>query len=458
VNSQSLVPAPLTAPAEYFGRIGVGFGRRFFGLLLLGLVWAIPAFWSRQFLWGMAAWDGIVLLAFLGDLLAMPGRGKIEVTRQFDSVPALGCAAQIKLRIANLSGVTAHCIVQDDPPVALRPTKQELPCVIAGRRAIELAYGVQGVERGDHTFGDVYVRVQSAMQLAERWYRAKLPQKIRIYPNLEGARKATMYLMRSRQIEQERRRVRLRGHGHEFESLRDYQEGEELRNICWTATGRRGKLVTKVHTVERSQPVWIVLDTGRLLRARIGNMSKIDYAADAALCLAQLALYSGDRVGLLAYGRRLKAKVPPARGMAHLRVIADQLATISGEAPEADHLLAAGTLGALQRRRGLLVWVTDLAETAMTPEVVEGASQLLKHHVILFVVIGQPELAARAVETPQTAERMFEMAAAQEMIQRRELLLSRMRDQGALAMEVLPGKLSTTLMDQYLLVKERRLI
>lgn len=458
MNSQALVPAPITAEATYFGRVGVGFGRRFFGLLLLGLVWAVPGFWSRTFLWGMVAWDAVVIVALLGDLLLMPRKGKIEVTRSFASVPAIACSAEIKLSIVNRSGTTIHCVVRDDPPQALRPAKQELACVISPRRSIELSYEVNAIERGDHSFGDVYIRVQSTMQMAERWYRAELPQKVRIYPNLEGARKATIYLMRSRQIEQERRRLRLRGQGHEFESLRDYQEGDELRNICWTATARRGKLVTKVHTIERSQPVWIVLDTGRLLRAKVGAMSKLDYAADAALCLAQLALYSGDKVGLLAYGRRLKSKLPPARGMAHLRVVADQLATISGEAPEGDHLLAAGTLGTMQRRRSLLVWITDLAETAMTPEVIEGASQLMKHHVVLFIVVGQPELAARIAEMPQTADRMYEMAAAQEMLQRRELLLTRMRDQGALAMEVMPGKLSTTLMDQYLSIKERRLI
>jgi uncharacterized protein (DUF58 family) len=458
VNNQALVPAPAAAEASYFGRLGVGFGRRFLGLLLLGLVWAVPGFWSRTFLWGMVAWDAVVMIAFLCDLLLMPRQRKLEVTRQFASVPAIGCRAEINLRIVNRSGITVHCVVQDDPPSALRADQQQLACVISPQRAIDLSYVVHAIERGDHTFGDVYIRVQSAMQLAERWYRAKLPQKARIYPNLEGARKATMYLMRSRQIEQERRRLRLRGHGHEFESLRDCQEGDELRNICWSATARRGKLVTKVHTIERSQSVWIVLDAGRLLRARTGSMSKLDYAADAALCLAQLALYSGDKVGLLAYGRRIKSKLPPGRGMTHLRVIADQLATISGEAPEADHLLASGTLGTVQRRRSLIIWITDLAETAMTPEVIEGASQLLKHHVVLFVVVGQPELAARTGEVPQTPERMYEMAAAQEMIQRRELLLSRMRDQGALAMEAMPGKLSTTLMDQYLSVKERRLI
>src|SRR5262249_48346316 len=159
-------------------------------------------------------------------------------------------------------------------------------------------------ERGDFETGGVYIRATSALGFAERWYRVPLKQTVRIYPNLEAAKKNTIYLTRSRQIELEKRRLRQRGAGREFESLREYNEGDEFRDICWSATARRGKLITRLYTVERSQPVWIVLDTGRLLRERSSGLSKLDYAADAAVALAQLALYSGDRVGMMAYGRQ----------------------------------------------------------------------------------------------------------------------------------------------------------
>jgi len=267
-----------------------------------------------------------------------------------------------------------------------------------------------------------------------------------------------IYLARSRQIELQMRLMRLRGTGSDFESLRDYREGDEIRNICWTATARRGKAVAKTYRVERSQAVWIVLDCGRLMNTRSEGYSKLDRAVDAALVLSQLALRSEDRVGLLAYGRALNQRVLPGRGAAQLRHLVEQLAVVRAEAPEADHIRAAATLLSMQKQRGLVIWITDLAETAMTPEVIDAAGQLLSRHLVIFIVIAQPEVNRQAAIEPVNSQQMYETVAAQEMVFRREVLLGRLREHGALCLEVAPHQLSTALLNQYLSVKERNLI
>src|SRR6185437_16903235 len=142
-----------------------------------------------------------------------------------------------------------------------------------------------------------------------------------------------IFLARSRQIDLQLRRARQRGLGRDFESLRDYREGDDLRDVCWTATARRGGLITRQYQTERSQAVWVVLDCGRLMRARIAGAtetdpgrdgathvhSKLDHACSTAVALAQLALYGGDRVGLLVYGQTIQQRLLPGRGAAHLR-------------------------------------------------------------------------------------------------------------------------------------------
>jgi len=263
---------------------------------------------------------------------------------------------------------------------------------------------------------------------------------------------------RARQIELERRLIRQRGVGREFESLREYQKGDEFRNICWTATARRGKHVTKLFQVERSQAVWIVMDAGRLMRARVGELSKLDLAVNAALSLAQIALYSGDRVGLLVYGRNIQQRIGLGRGLSHMRAIIESLASAHEEVAEADHLRAASVLLQLQRQRALIIWVTDLADTSMTPEVIESASRILSKHLLLFTVIAQTDLDQLAAHTPQSVEELYEVSAAQEMVHRRETLIGKVRNQGALALEIAPSRLTTTLVNQYLEVKERNLI
>lgn len=296
------------------------------------------------------------------------------------------------------------------------------------------------------------------MRIAQRWARARLGQTVRVYPNLDEAQRLRIYLIRSRQIELEKRLKRQRGYGREFESLRDYREGDEWRDICWSATARRGKLITKVHQVERSQVLWLVLDAGRLLRARVGGLTKLDYTVEAALSLAQVAFYSGDRVALLAYGRKPQQRVGAGRGVPHLRVLLESLAQVHAESFEADHILAAKMLLSMQSRRSLIVWLTDLAETAATPEVIECAAKMAARHLVLLGIIGQPELRGLVAASPENASEMYRYTAALEIVQRRDLLLRRLRQQGVLTLEVDPTRLSTALVNRYLEVKERSLL
>ncbi|HET6373617.1 MAG TPA: DUF58 domain-containing protein, partial [Candidatus Polarisedimenticolia bacterium] len=256
----------------------------------------------------------------------------------------------------------------------------------------------------------------------------------------------------------ERRIKRRYGTGREFESLREYRPGDQWRDICWTATARRGKMITKTYQTERNQAVWLVLDTGRLLRARVMGLTKLDHAVAAALSLAQVALYSGDRIGLLAYGRRPQQRLGAGRGSSHLRALVERLALVRAEGAEADHGRAARVLLEAQKHRSLVVWLTDLAETASEPEVIESASRISARHQVLFVAIGQPEIQELVAQAPESTTQMYRYVAALEMIERRDLLLRRLRERGAMALEVDPGGLSTALVNKYLEVKERSLI
>jgi len=176
------------------------------------------------------------------------------------------------------------------------------------------------------------------------------------------------------------------------------------------------------------------------------------------VALAQLALFSGDRVGLLAYGQTIQQRLLPGRGAAHLRQMIELLAQARAETSEADHLRATAVLNRLQPRRSLILWITDLAETAMRPEVIDGASQLLHRHVLLFVAMAQPEVDRVANARPITVEQMFRAAAAQEMAGRRETLLARLREQGALTLDLAPDELTSAVLNQYLTVKERAMV
>jgi uncharacterized protein (DUF58 family) len=453
-----LAPSNVAARAERAGRFPFAFGRRFFLLLFVGLVWIAPASREPRFLYALAVWDLVVLALWAWDLGHMARPDQMEVQRVWGESLGLAKAMAVRIELQNFSGATILAKVTDEMPETFGRDLAKLEIVAPPGSTGSASYPIEPRSRGDARFGDVWLRYQSSVGIAERWARARLPQTVRVYPNIEEAQRMRIYLIRSRQIELEKRLKRQRGHGREFESLRDYRDGDEFRDICWSVTARRGKLITKVHQIERSQTIWLVLDAGRLLRARVDRLTKLDYTISAALSLAQVAFYSGDRVALLAYGRKPQQRVGPGRGVRHLRALMESLAQVRAESFEADHLLAAESLLSQQSRRSLIVWLTDLAETAATPEVIECAAKMATRHLVLLGIIGQPELRRLVAAGPENTNAMYQYTAALEVVQRRDLLLRRLRQQGALTLEVDASRMSTALVNRYLEVKERSLL
>jgi uncharacterized protein (DUF58 family) len=468
--SPSLHPAPAHAVCERRRRWSFGLTGRSIGLLTAGFLLLVPGFWLSSLSYAMVIWDALVLLGAVLDGLRLPAVSELSATRTWPNAPALNSETEIELTIENRGRTIIHCRLVDDLPPALVAELQTYRLTAFPRVPARLRYHVDPRERGDCQTGWLYVRYRSPLGLVERWARAKLTQTVRVYPALRTTDEQQIFLARARQIELQLRQARQRGLGRDFESLREYREGDDLRDICWTATARRGSLITRQYQTERSQPVWIVLDCGRLMRSRVAAAgspepvtsprvhSKLDHACSTAVALAQLALYSGDRVGLLAYGQAIQQRLLPGRGSDHLRQFIELLAQVRSEPSEADHLRATTVLNRLQPRRSLILWVTDLAETAMRPEVIDGAVQLLRRHVLLFVAMAQPEVELIARARPRNVEQMFRSAAAQEMAARRELLLARLHEQGALTLDLNPESLTSTVLNQYLTVKERAMV
>jgi uncharacterized protein (DUF58 family) len=472
MNGHSLHPEPVRGRCKPRGRVAFGLTPRAMLLLAAGLLLALPGFFSDRLSFGMYVWDLIVCIAIVADALRLPAAHSIAIERSFSNAPALDSETVIELAVEQNGGAILDCRLIDNLPNALVVTPAtHILRVFPGIRA-SLRYSIYPRERGDARAGDVYLRYRSGLGLIEFWAVAALQQTVRVYPALRQGEEQEIFLARARQLDLQLRQMRQRGLGRDFESLRDYLDGDDLRDVCWTATARRGQLVTRRYQTERSQPVWIVLDAGRLLQARIlpdpgaardpGELStghsKLDHACSTAVALAQLALFSGDRVGLLVYGQSVQQRVLPGRGGAHLRQIIEALAQARAESSEADHLRATAELNRYQPRRALVLWITDLPDTAMRPEVIDGATQLLRRHVLLFVAMAQPDVEAIAGARPQSVEQMFRISAAQELTGRRELLLARLREQGALTLDLDPGALTSAVLNQYLKVKERAMV
>jgi uncharacterized protein (DUF58 family) len=453
-----LAPARVAAPAAPRGRPPWTFGPITLRLLLIGLLLVIPAWIDRRALAVLIAWDVLVLAAWVVDLRRLPPPSAITLAREWSGPLVLGAPQRVRVGLENAGAVALHARVTEFVAAAFRPEPPDETIGVPAGGSAAIEYEIVPSARGDAGLDVVAIAYRSAAGLAERWAAASLPQTVRVYPDIHEARRQAFALIRARQIVMEKRRARAHGLGRDFESLRDWQQGDEPRDVCWTATARRGRLITRTYQPERSQTVWIVIDAGRLMRARRDRHTSLDAAVNAAFALAQVASGAGDRVGLLVYGRGVQCRLSPNRGPAHLRAMLESLAMARGETSEAAHGAAAAAVLAAQKRRALVLWLTDVAETVAMPEVIESASHLVPQHVLVFAVPRPLELMALAAAVPDSERDLYRGLAAQELVERRASLLGHLRQRGAMVVEVGAPELTSAVVDGYLTAKERNLL
>ena len=226
---------------------------------------------------------------------------------------------------------------------------------------------------------------------ASRW-----PPPVKVYPNLLDVRRYEMLARRGRLFELGLKNARRLGTGTEFERLREYMPGDDYRQVAWAATARRGKPIVVEYETERSQPIILLLDAGRLMSAPVGDLAKLDYAINTCLLLAFVATLKGDRVGLLVFADRILGYYPPRRGRAQFLSLLEALYNVQAQPVESDYAQAVEYLTRRHPRRSLDIVFTDLLDRSAGTGLVPYISRLAPRHLPMLVAVGDPAVTQRA--------------------------------------------------------------
>jgi uncharacterized protein (DUF58 family) len=255
----------------------------------------------------------------------------------------------------------------------------------------------------------------------------------------------------------QRRAVR-RGEGREFESMRDYVQGDEMRHISWTATARRNKLTTRQYQIERDQTVIIALDAGRLMTGRIDDETKFDTALHASLALMSASARAGDNCGLVVFGRRVRKYLPPKRGLEHIDAVLEALHDLEPELIEPSYARAFQFIASNTKKRAFVVVLTDLVDKDSSKELINSLKLLRPRHLPLVATIGDRDLNAAVSRAPNDIKDVFTQSAAEEIIHQRESALRLVETLGGLALDVTAQTLAPKLLETYLRIKERGML
>lgn len=435
------------------------FSKLFYALLAVGLL-PLSLSWDRPMLrWLALAYDLVLFAVAIFDTWNSKLPDRVNIERHFGGRFAVGAETEVRIDVANHTPRDLSLIIKDEyPPQMKLAGAREARLHVEAQTSSSLAYGLTPPKRGRFEFGLIAVRFLSRWRLAWKQARVDEPTAVKVYPNMRRAREAELKALGARSFVAARRKSQWRGEGRDFESLRDYVRGDEMRHISWTATARRGKLVTRQYQMERDQTILIALDAGRLMTARIENETKLDSALHAALALMSAAARAGDNAGLLVFGRKIKAFLPPKRGAEHLDAALEALYAIEPEMIEPSYSRAFEFISANSRRRALVVVITDLVDEEGSRELLSSLKLLRPRHLPLVVTIADRDLKAVVREPPENVHEMFTQSVAEEIIHLREAALRLVESQGGLALDVTAAVLAPKLLETYLRVKERGLL
>jgi uncharacterized protein (DUF58 family) len=251
---------------------------------------------------------------------------------------------------------------------------------------------------------------------------------------------------------------RMAGRGTEFERIRDYSPDDEYRQIDWKASARKHRPMSRVYEVERSQNVFLVLDAGRMMAGRVGKLAKLDYAVNAALMLAHVALEAGDRVGLMIVSDGIDAYLPLGKGHAHFTQCLELLYGVEARFCHVDYRAALEEIAIRCKRRSLIVFFTDLVDEDTSAELVTYMRLLRPTHLPLCVTLQDAEVLGAARRVVTDAPSMYERAVALDLMSERRRVLDSLHRLGSLILDSAPDQLSVGVVNRYLELKSRQLL
>jgi uncharacterized protein (DUF58 family) len=435
------------------------FTRLFYVLLAIGFI-PLSLSWGRPALrWATLAFDAALLLAALIDARVSRWPAGVKVLREFGGRFAVGAETEVRVRVLNNTPRAVTLLVKDEYPPQMKISgEREGRMQVGAQMSAVLVYGLTPPKRGRFEFGQIAARYLSRFGLV--WREARLGEAVavKVYPNMRRAREAELKALGARSLVTAHRKTSWRGEGREFESLRDYVRGDELRHVSWSATARRGKLVTRQYQIERDQMILIAIDAGRLMTARIEQETKLDSAVHATLALMSAAARGGDNAGIVVFGRRIKTFLPPKRGSEHMDAALEALHAVEPEMIEPSYARAFEFIAANCKRRALVVLLTDLVDEEGSKDLLTSLKILRPRHLPLVVTISDRDLKAAVRDVPTTVPELFTQSVAEEIMHQREAALRLVEAHGGLALDVTAASLAPSLLEKYLQVKERGLL
>ena len=433
--------------------------RRFFIVLTILILCFLLSFIFQNILSAARILFFVFLIFIFVDLLLLFfSKGSIQAERILPDKLSNGDKNPIQIQLANNYLFKVSLKLIDELPFQFQKRDFSLDSVIKSGGSKTYDYMVKPTERGVYSFGSLNIFASSPIGFLAKKTAFDSSKTVPVYPSFLQLRKYDLIAFTNRLFEYGLKKIRRIGHTMEFEQIKDYIQGDDIRNINWKATAKKGQLMVNQFQDEKSQPIYSVIDKGRVMKMPFNELSLLDYAINATLVISNIVLKKNDKAGMFSFSNKIENRVVAERRSSQMNLILETLYNLETNFVESDFSRLYIDVKRNINQRSLLLLYTNFETLDALNRQLPYLQAIAKQHLLVVIFFENTELLEFADKKAETTQQIFEQTIAEKFIYEKKLIVNELRKYGIQTILTKPENLTINTINKYLEIKARGLL
>ena len=363
---------------------------------------------------------------------------------------------KVVLEIINTMNFSVHMVIIDELPYQFQNRHWQMNEDFEKLTEKKITYYLTPTARGEYYFGNILLYIQSKLGLVIRRCTIPAQQTVQVFPSFVQLKKLQLITQTTIQSETGNKRLRKIGHSMEFEQIKEYVRGDDIRTINWKATARKAALMVNNYTDERSQQVYCLIDKGRLMKMPFNQLSLLDYAINSTLVLSNVCLQKQDKVGLITFSNTIDTIIPADKKPIQRTNILQLLYNQTTHFLESDYEMLYMQVRQNIKQRSLLILFTNFESLQGLQRQLPYLRAIAKHHLLLVVFFENTELLQLSNTKAQDIEGVYIKTIADKFAYDKRMIVKELLKHGILSILTPPQKLTVQVINKYVELKARQ--
>ncbi|MBS1597957.1 MAG: DUF58 domain-containing protein [Bacteroidetes bacterium] len=401
----------------------------------------------------------LVMVVILDYVILFSSKMPLDVKREVAEQLSNSDHNNIGLHISNNYPFPIKLRIIDELPQQFQLRNFFLPASMKANEDKEIVYQVRPTERGEYLFRDINIYIKSPLGLVVRRKIIEAEKKVKVLPSFFALRKYELQAYSNQLAEAGNRKIRKIGHSLEFEQIKEYVSGDDIRSLNWKATGRRGgQLMVNNYTDEKSQQVYCIIDKGRVMKMPFDGLTLLDYAINATLILSKVALVKQDKAGLVSFAENIGDFLPADHKAIQMSNILQTLYNQETKFLESDYEKLYALIRTRITQRSLVILFTNFESLSALKRQLPYIRAIARNHLLLVVFFENTSLGELTKSEAQDIEELYVKTIAEKFAYEKRVIVKELQQVGIATILTAPQNLTVNIVNKYLEIKARQAI